>query len=90
MVYKNFRIVSLVRILLLTASIFIFVYTVMHYSFHITPVLIGLLIIIQIVLLFKYVDKVNRDLTTFLESIRFSEFTLTFQTRGLGANLSMN
>ncbi|MFO7924991.1 MAG: ATP-binding protein [Bacteroidales bacterium] len=86
MVYKNFRIVTLFRILLLTASIFIFVYTIMHYSFYITPVLIGLLIVIQILLLYKYVDKVNRDLTTFLESIRFSEFTLTFQTRGLGSS----
>ncbi|MFP4366541.1 MAG: sensor histidine kinase [Bacteroidales bacterium] len=86
MVYKNFRIVSLIRILLLTVSIFIFVYTVLQYSYHITPLLLGLLIIIQIILLFKYVDKVNRDLTTFLESIRFSEFTLGFQTRGLGAS----
>ncbi len=86
MVYRNFRIVTLVRILLLAVSIFIFVYTILNYSFHITPVLIGLLIIFQIALLFKYVDKVNRDLTTFLESIRFSEFTLTFQTRGLGSS----
>ncbi|TVR69581.1 MAG: ATP-binding protein [Marinilabiliales bacterium] len=86
MVYKNFRTVSLFRILLLTASIFLFVYTLVYYSFHITPLLIGLIIILQIVLLFKYVDKVNRDLTSFLESIRFSEFTLTFQTRGMGAS----
>jgi two-component system, NtrC family, nitrogen regulation sensor histidine kinase NtrY len=86
MVYKNFRIVSLIRILLLAASIFILVYTVLQHSFHITPFLIGILIIIQIVLLFRYIDKVNRDLTTFLESIRFSEFTLSFQTRGLGAS----
>ncbi len=84
MVYKNFRINSLIRIILLTISIFVFVYTLLQYSFHITPVLLGFLILIQIVLLFKYVDKVNRDLTTFLESIRFSEFSLTFQTRGLG------
>jgi two-component system, NtrC family, nitrogen regulation sensor histidine kinase NtrY len=84
MVYKNFRIVSLARILVLAATIFVFVFTVLHYSFHITPVLLGLLVVIQVILLFKYVDKVNRDLTTFLESIRFSEFTLTFQTRGLG------
>ncbi len=86
MVYKNFRIVTLIRILLLTASIFLFVFTILHYSYHITPVLIGIMIILQIVLLHKYVDKVNRDLTTFLESIRFSEFTLNFQTRGLGSS----
>jgi two-component system, NtrC family, nitrogen regulation sensor histidine kinase NtrY len=84
MVYKNFRINTLVRILLLAASIFVFVYTILHYSFNITPFLIGLLIIIQVMLLFKYIDRVNRDLTNFLESIRFSEFSLTFQTKGLG------
>jgi two-component system, NtrC family, nitrogen regulation sensor histidine kinase NtrY len=84
MVYKNFRINTLVRILLLTASIFLFVYTILQYSLNITPFLIGLLIIVQVILLFKYIDRVNRDLTNFLESIRFSEFSLTFQTRGLG------
>ncbi len=86
MVYKSFRIVTLIRILLLVASIFLFVYTILQYSFHITPILIGLIILFQIVLLYKYVDKVNRDLTTFLESIRFSEFTLSFQTRGMGSS----
>jgi two-component system, NtrC family, nitrogen regulation sensor histidine kinase NtrY len=84
MVYRNFRINTFVRILLLTASIFLFIYTILEYSFNITPFLIGLLIIVQITLLFKYIDRVNRDLTNFLESIRFSEFSLTFQTRGLG------
>ncbi len=70
----------------MVASIFLFVYTILQYSYHITPFLIGLFIIIQIILLFKYIDKINRDLTTFLESIRFSEFSLTFQTRGLGSS----
>lgn len=86
MVYKNFRVITLVRILLIAASIFVFVYTLLQYRLNITPLLLGILIIAQIVLLYKYVDKVNRDLTTFLESIRFSEFTLTFQTSGLGSS----
>lgn len=86
MVYRNFRIVTLVRILLLTLSVFAFVYAILYYDYNITPVLIGLIIILQVILLFKYVDKVNRDLTTFLESVRFSEFTLSFQTKGLGSS----
>jgi two-component system, NtrC family, nitrogen regulation sensor histidine kinase NtrY len=86
MVFRNFKINSIFRILLLTASIFLFVYTILQYSYNITPFLIGLLILIQIILLFRYIDRVNRDLTTFLESIRFSEFSLTFQTRGLGSS----
>ncbi|MEA2106398.1 MAG: ATP-binding protein [Bacteroidota bacterium] len=46
----------------------------------------GLIIIFQIYLLFKYIDKTNRDLAGFLESIRFSEFTRSFKIEGLGSS----
>ena len=35
--------------------------------------------ILQIILLIRYVDRTNRMLNNFLESIRYSEFTKTFQ-----------
>ncbi|MBE0653685.1 MAG: ATP-binding protein, partial [Bacteroidales bacterium] len=34
--------------------------------------------------LIRFVDKTNRDLASFLESIRFSEFTRSFQIEGMG------
>ncbi len=46
----------------------------------------GLIIIFQIYLLFKYIDKTNRDLAGFLESIRFAEFTRSFKIEGLGSS----
>lgn len=46
----------------------------------------GLIIIFQIYLLFKYIDKTNRYLAGFLESIRFSEFTRSFKIEGLGSS----
>lgn len=36
--------------------------------------------------MFKYIDKSNRDLASFLESIRFSEFTRSFQMEGMGSS----
>jgi signal transduction histidine kinase len=36
--------------------------------------------------LFRYINKTNRDLASFLESIRFSEFTRSFQIEGLGSS----
>lgn len=45
-----------------------------------------MLIILQIYALYKYVDKTNRDLASFLESIRFSEFTRSFQVEGMGSS----
>jgi nitrogen fixation/metabolism regulation signal transduction histidine kinase len=39
-----------------------------------------------VVSLIRYINKTNRDLAGFLESIRFSEFTRTFQNEGYGAS----
>ncbi len=86
MAYKNFRTVSLVRIIILAATVFLFFYTIFFYSFRITPVLIGLLIILQIYQLFRYVERTNRELASFLESIRYSEFTRSFEIQKLGSS----
>ena len=83
MIYKNFRIVISFRILLLAATIFLFFYT-LTLDYFITPVLVGVLIIFQIILMIRYVDITNRNLASFLESIRFSEFTRSFHIEGMG------
>lgn len=86
MVYRNFRVNVVVRLLILSMSIFALFYTISNYNFFITPLLIGVFIFLQIYALFKFVDKTNRDLASFLESIRFSEFTRTFQVEGMGSS----
>jgi len=83
MIYKNFRLVVSFRILLLAATIFLFFYT-LTLEYFITPFLIGMLIIFQIILLVSYVDTTNRNLASFLESIRFSEFNRSFHIEGMG------
>ncbi|RPH31829.1 MAG: ATP-binding protein [Bacteroidales bacterium] len=84
MIYKNFRVNAIIRILLIATTIFLLFYT--WKEFFITPVLIGAFIVIQLYALFKYIDKTNRDLSSFLESIRFSEFTRSFQMEGMGSS----
>jgi nitrogen fixation/metabolism regulation signal transduction histidine kinase len=86
MIYRNFRVNAVIRIALLALTIFAFFYTWFNYDFFITPVLVGVFIVIQLFALFKYIDKTNRDLASFLESIRFSEFTRSFQVEGMGAS----
>jgi nitrogen fixation/metabolism regulation signal transduction histidine kinase len=85
MTYKNFRANIIIRILLLSVSIFLFFYS-LDLEFNVTPILVVVLIIFQIFSLIRYVDRTNRDLTSFLESIRFSEFTRTFQIEGMGSS----
>jgi len=84
MIYRNFRVNVIIRIILITITIFLLFYT--WKEFFITPVLIGVFIVIELYALFKYVDKTNRDLASFLESIRFSEFTRSFQIEGMGSS----
>jgi nitrogen fixation/metabolism regulation signal transduction histidine kinase len=85
MTYKNFYLNSIFRVILLTLTIFFFFYS-LETNFLVTPFLVGGFIIYQIFSIIRYVNKTNRDLASFLESIRFSEFTRTFQGEGYGSS----
>jgi nitrogen fixation/metabolism regulation signal transduction histidine kinase len=86
MTFKNFYLNSIFRVILLTLSIFVFFYLLLSKNYLLAPVLIGIFTIFQVVSLIRYINKTNRDLAGFLESIRFSEFTRTFQNEGYGAS----
>jgi nitrogen fixation/metabolism regulation signal transduction histidine kinase len=47
---------------------------------------VGGLILYQIYSLIRYVEKTNRDLTRFLESIQHADFSQTFSGNGLGSS----
>lgn len=83
--FSNFRLNIILRVVILTASIFLF-YLTFRTNYFFAPVAIIVLILFQIYALIKYVDKTNHELTTFLESLRFSEFTRTFQMDEMGSS----
>jgi nitrogen fixation/metabolism regulation signal transduction histidine kinase len=60
-------------------------FSVFNLGFSVTPILLGLIIILQISSLLQYIQKTNRYLTTFLESIRYSDFSRSFKIEGLGS-----
>ncbi|MEN8120008.1 MAG: ATP-binding protein [Bacteroidota bacterium] len=86
MTYKNFRLNIIFRVLLLVITIFILVYVVHSGEYYMTPFLFGILILLQIFSLINYIEKTNRIVTSFLESVRFSDFSRTFQVEGLGSS----
>ena len=83
MVYKSFRINLIFRVLFLAATVFLFFY-LLETDTYLTPILVFIAGILQVYSLIRYVEKTNRDLASFLESIRFSEFTRSFQIEGMG------
>ncbi|MBN2480560.1 MAG: hypothetical protein JXB19_02375 [Bacteroidales bacterium] len=87
MVFKNYRLNIITRVILLTANIFLFFFSIER-NYLIAPVIVAVVIVFLIVSTIRYLDKTNRELTSFLESIRFSEFTRTFQIEGMGGSFN--
>lgn len=86
MVYKNFRLNVIVRVSLLSLTIFGFLFLIFRTSYLLTPILVFMVIIYQIYRLIYYVDTVNYDLSVFFESIKYNEFNHTFKIDGLGSS----
>jgi len=87
MVFKNYRLNIIVRVILLAASIYLLFFSLKSNLF-IAPVIVAVIIIFQVASLIRYLDKTNRELTSFLQSIRFSEFTRSFQIEGMGGTFN--
>ncbi|MFC2080041.1 PAS domain-containing sensor histidine kinase [Bacteroidota bacterium] len=85
MVFKQFRVNVIVRVLLLTVSCLLLFLT-LNGTFIFTPILVIAVIVYQVWALIRYVDRTNRELTNFLESIRYSEFTRTFSIKETGSS----
>ncbi|MCK5051789.1 MAG: ATP-binding protein [Candidatus Cloacimonetes bacterium] len=85
MVYRNFKINIVVRIILIIVMILAVFISIYRFGFNVTPILLCVLIIFQISDLIRYVQKTNRYLTSFLESIRYADFSRSFKLEGLGS-----
>ncbi len=85
MTYRGFRNILVIRVLLLGASIFL-IYPALFRHLYAASVLIAALVAYQVFSLIRYVETTNRELTRFLESVRYGDFTAGFTTgiRGRG------
>jgi two-component system, NtrC family, nitrogen regulation sensor histidine kinase NtrY len=84
--FKNFRLNIIFRVLLLAINAFILVAVLQSGLYFMTPFLLSILLLLQIISLIHYIEKTNRIVTSFLESVRFSDFSRTFQVEGLGSS----
>ena len=87
MVYRRFRFVVLGRVILLSGTIYIFLYLIFKpdIAYYATKFILALIIIYQTYSLIHYVEKTNRDLNRFLLTIKHEDFSQTFLGQGLGS-----
>ena len=76
--FNNFRILLFIRVILLFATLFLFVYLLGYDNRYVSPIVIGIIILFQLYDLFRFVENTNRKLTRFLESIKYSDFSSGF------------
>lgn len=88
MVYKSFRINCIVRTLLLSVSILLFFYLLFQTALYTAIFIVGITIIYQIYGLIHYVERTNRDLARFFQSIKYEDFSITFKEKGLGSSFN--
>jgi two-component system nitrogen regulation sensor histidine kinase NtrY len=84
MVYKKFRVAVILRVAVLLGLMGLFFLSLFRWKLPAAAILIGLFIVAQVVGLFKAVDRTNRDLARFFDSVRFDDFSQTFRGRSPG------
>jgi two-component system nitrogen regulation sensor histidine kinase NtrY len=86
MVFKNFRLQIVLRVLLLTGAITLFAWCIVH-GYYLRSIYLGAAILILLIELIWYTDRFNRDLKNFLTSLLQSDFTTHFHTTGNGKSI---
>ena len=77
---RHFSVVIAIRIILIILSILVIEWLAsLQTNVNLIYVLGGIFVFVQGSLLFQYVTNVNRKLTYFLESVRYSDFTINFR-----------
>jgi len=76
--FNNFRISLIIRVILLFISTYIFIYLLTYENRYVSPIILGFIILFQLFDIIRFVEKTNRKLTRFLESIKYSDFSSGF------------
>ena len=85
MAYKHFRLICILRVALLCVTTCLFFYCLFFSEYYATLAIIGACVLYQTWALIHYVERTQRDLTRFLQAIRYEDFSQSFTGAGLGS-----
>jgi len=86
MEFNNFKVNLVVRITLLIFTIILLVNTFYTNSYTLTQILLFIALGFEIQLLIKFLDKTNQELSGFLNSIKYDDFSHTYTTKKTGTS----
>jgi len=85
---KSFRLNILLRIIVLSTTLYFFFYLIQSVEFTTSSIIMGIFCLMQVYFLFKYADRTNREISKFLLSIKYSDFSQTFSDQNLGKSFT--
>ncbi len=86
MVFRRFSLIVLLRTIALCVSAFVLIYLLAQTAFIATPFIVALIIVAQMYSLVHYVQKTNRDVAKFFDSIKYSDFSQSFRSTVKGSS----
>ncbi len=84
MAFKSFRVAVVARCLLLGATLLLLVYLLSQTTLVASAIVLSLLLVYQVYSLIHYVELTNREISRFLLSIRYADFSQSFPQKGRG------
>lgn len=75
---NDFRARVILRVILLGLTMALFLFMISRANMLFAAILMGVIIILQLTDLFRFVSQTNRKLTRFLESVKYSDFISSF------------
>jgi len=83
---RRFRLQLMIRMAMLGGTMWITVYLFAQTTSYVAGGIMAAVVLSQLVSLFTYVEKTNRDVGRFLRSIRYNDFSQTFASEGRGSS----
>jgi len=85
--FKNLRFAIVARVILLTACALLLANLIYGSQNQVNIFFVSLAIVVQVYLLIRAVEKTNREISGFLNSIKYDDFTATYPTEGHSASV---
>ncbi len=84
MISKRFTFLVIVRVVLLLVTVFLFQWIFADPRLFFNQVILGLIVVIQVIELIRFVNHTNRELTRFFTAIKHQDFSISFNQTPLG------
>ena len=86
MIFKSFRLNVVIRVILLSFTLYGFFFLMLKSNLYASMSILGIFSILQVISLLKYVQQTNIKLSNFLDSIKYEDFTQSYAGKELGSS----